>query len=102
MKIRHNIKDILEVHIPLGGLMLHKGIYNIINNSLPFTRLSSSSGVIISLAPQHMYPLYTYAFIALKLTTQVARYTNHQDTIGFILMGAIVHEDAFFVRDYNP
>ncbi|CAL5199200.1 unnamed protein product [Lathyrus oleraceus] len=104
--IGHNIKDILEVHIPLGGRLGrgHKGIYDTINNSIHIQLglALASLGVITSLVAQHMYSLPAYTFIAQDFTTQVALYTHHQDIAGFIMAGAFAHGAIYFIRDYNP
>ncbi|KAG9438708.1 hypothetical protein H6P81_021340 [Aristolochia fimbriata] len=75
--IGHSMKDLLEAHIPPGG-------------------------VITSLVAQHMYSLPAYAFIAQDFTTQAALYTHHQYIAGFIMTGAFAHGAIFFIRDYNP
>jgi photosystem I P700 chlorophyll a apoprotein A2 len=103
--IGHNMEDILEAHVPLGGRLGrgHKGLYNTINNSLHFQLgLSLASlGVITSLVAQHMYSLPAYAFIAQDFTTQATLYTHHQYIVGFIMRGAFSHGAIFLIRDYN-
>ncbi|KAG4215233.1 hypothetical protein ERO13_A01G164640v2 [Gossypium hirsutum] len=105
-EIGHNIKDLLEAHIPPGGRLGrgHKGLYDIINNSIHFQLglALASLGVITSLVAQHMYYLPAYAFIAQDFTTQDALYTHHQYIAGFIMIGAFAHGAIFFIRDYNP
>ncbi|KAH0660584.1 hypothetical protein KY289_029332 [Solanum tuberosum] len=88
-RIRHNMKDFLDAHIPPGGRLGrgHKGLYDTINNSLHFQLglALASLGVITSLVAQHMYSLPAYAFIAQDFTTQAALYTHHQYIAGFIM-----------------
>nr|XP_016474838.1 PREDICTED: photosystem I P700 chlorophyll a apoprotein A2-like [Nicotiana tabacum] len=104
--IGHNMKDLLDAHIPPGGRLEggHKGLYPTINNSLHFQLgLALASLVVItSLVAQHMYSLPAYAFIAQDFTTQAALYTHHQYIAGFIMTGAFAHGAIFFIRDYNP
>jgi photosystem I P700 chlorophyll a apoprotein A2 len=104
--IGHSMEDILEAHVPPGGRLgcRHKGLYNIINNSLHFQLCLAlaSLGVITSLVAQHMYYLPSYAFIAQDFTTQDALYTHHQYIAGFIMIGAFAHGAIFLIRDYNP
>ncbi|KVH89251.1 hypothetical protein Ccrd_008764 [Cynara cardunculus var. scolymus] len=57
--IGHNMKDLLDAHIPPGSLVL------------------ASLEVITYLVAQHMYSLPAYAFIAQDFTTQAALYTHH-------------------------
>ncbi|CAN6465183.1 unnamed protein product [Victoria cruziana] len=104
--IGYSIKDLLEVHSPLGGRLGHghKGLYDTINNLIHFQLglALASLGVITSLVAQHMYSLPAYAFIAQDFTTQVTLYTHHQYIAGFIMIGAFAHGAIFFIRDYNP
>ncbi|KAK6793696.1 hypothetical protein RDI58_007149 [Solanum bulbocastanum] len=87
--IRHNMKDLLDAHITLGGRLGrgHKGLYDTINNSLYFQLglALASVGVITSLVAQQMYSLLAYAFIAEDFTTQATLYTHHQYIAGFIM-----------------
>ncbi|KAI5065364.1 hypothetical protein GOP47_0020059 [Adiantum capillus-veneris] len=81
--IGHSMKEILDAHIPPGGLAL------------------AALGVITSLVAQHMYSLPAYAFLAQDYTTQAALYTHHQYIAGFIMAGAFAHGAIFFLRDYD-
>ncbi|KAK8278888.1 hypothetical protein V6Z11_D09G072600 [Gossypium hirsutum] len=120
--IGHNIKDLLDAHIPPGGRLRqgHKGLYDTINNSIHFQLGLSLAflGVITSLVAQHMYSLPANAFIAQDFTTQatdynleqnednvLARMLDHKESIishlswanlflGFHILGLYVHNDV--------
>jgi photosystem I P700 chlorophyll a apoprotein A2 len=104
--IGHSIKEILNAHKPpKGGLGEgHKGLYDILNNSLHFqlALALASLGVVTSLVAQHMYALPPYAFMAKDYTTMAALYTHHQYIAGFIMVGAFAHGAIFLIRDYDP
>uniref|UniRef100_A0A3Q7J7K0 Uncharacterized protein n=1 Tax=Solanum lycopersicum TaxID=4081 RepID=A0A3Q7J7K0_SOLLC len=95
LRIGHNLKDLLDAHIPHGRRFVHghKSFYDTIKNSLHF-KLGldiASLGIITSLVAQPMYFLPAYAFVAQDFITQAALHTHHQYITGFIMTRAFAH-----------